>query len=280
MLGGTAEAGRSGAPRVSPLRQFGILARRYFDLIAHDRRNLLILLLQAPIIGLLLMLVANSDAIVGDKAFASEAKKVLFMLATVAVWFGIINAAREIVKEAPIYRRERLANLRIGPYLFSKVLILTLHTEEEQLIPLLEDGASGFLSKHTAQTELVEAIRVVAAGDVFVRSSAARLLAANARPQPRKSPVDEARSQLAQLSGREQSVLRYVAEGYSGVEIGRILGVTSKSVDTYKNRIAQKLGFTHRTDYVRFALRLGLIGAAPGQRITDSVSRLRRQPAV
>lgn len=161
-----------------------------------------------------------------------------------------------------------------------KVLILTLHTEEEQLIPLLEDGASGFLSKHTAQTELVEAIRVVAAGDVFVRSSAARLLAANARPQPRKSPVDEARSQLAQLSGREQSVLRYVAEGYSGVEIGRILGVTSKSVDTYKNRIAQKLGFTHRTDYVRFALRLGLISAAPGQRITDSVSRLRRQPAV
>jgi ABC-type multidrug transport system ATPase subunit len=113
-------------PKVSRLRQFGILARRYIDLSAQDRRNLLILLLQAPIIGLLLLLVAKADAIVGRNAFASEAKKVLFMLATVAVWFGIINAAREIVKEAPIYRRERLANLRIGPYLLSKVLVLTL----------------------------------------------------------------------------------------------------------------------------------------------------------
>src|SRR4029079_8321143 len=111
---------RTSAPKVSPLRQFGILARRYLDLIVQDRRNLLILLLQAPIIGVLLMLVAKSDAIVGDKAFASEAKKVLFMLATVAVWFGIINAAREITKESAIYKRERLANLRIGPYVLSK----------------------------------------------------------------------------------------------------------------------------------------------------------------
>jgi hypothetical protein len=113
-------------PKVSRLRQLAILARRYADLSAQDSRNLLILLLQAPIIGMLLLLVAKADAIVGRNAFASEAKKVLFMLATVAVWFGIINAAREIVKEAPIYRRERLANLRIGPYLLSKVLILTL----------------------------------------------------------------------------------------------------------------------------------------------------------
>ncbi len=79
-------------PKVSLMRQFGILARRGADLSFQDRRNLLILLLQAPIIGLLLMLVAKADAIVGQGAVASEAKKVLFMLATVGVWFGIINA--------------------------------------------------------------------------------------------------------------------------------------------------------------------------------------------
>ncbi|MFN8477453.1 MAG: FHA domain-containing protein [Kouleothrix sp.] len=118
--------GGSSAPRVSPLRQFGILARRYLDLIIQDRRNLGILLLQAPIIGLLLMLVSRADALVGENTFASEAKKVLFMLATVAVWFGIINAAREITKESPIFRRERLANLRIGPYVLSKIAILLL----------------------------------------------------------------------------------------------------------------------------------------------------------
>jgi len=137
----SAEAtGRGGAPRVSPLRQFGILARRYLDLIVQDRRNLLILLLQAPIIGLLLMLVSKSDAIVGDTAFASEGKKVLFMLATVAVWFGIINAAREITKESAIYRRERLANLRIGPYVLSKILVLTLLVLIQSLILLVLIG--------------------------------------------------------------------------------------------------------------------------------------------
>jgi ABC transport system ATP-binding/permease protein len=113
-----------------PLRQLGLLARRYLDLTLHDRRNLLILLLQAPLIGLLLLLVARSDALIGAQAAdvlqRGEAKKVLFMLATVSVWFGIINAAREIVKEEPIYRRERLVNLRIGPYIFSKVAVLSL----------------------------------------------------------------------------------------------------------------------------------------------------------
>jgi hypothetical protein len=88
------------------------------------------------IIGLLLMLVSKSDGIVGDNAFASEAKKVLFMLATVAVWFGIINAAREITKESAIYRRERLANLRIGPYVLSKIVVLTLLVLIQSLILL------------------------------------------------------------------------------------------------------------------------------------------------
>lgn len=115
--------------KVAPLRQLGILTRRYLDLTLQDRRNLLILLLQAPIIALLLLLVARGDALVGAQAVdllqRGEAKKVLFMLATVSVWFGIINAAREITKELPIYRRERLVNLRIGPYLLSKVAVLS-----------------------------------------------------------------------------------------------------------------------------------------------------------
>ncbi len=115
--------------KVSPLRQFGILTRRYFDLTLQDRRNLLILLFQAPIVALLLLLVARSDALTGtqtaDLIQRSEAKKVLFMLATVSVWFGIINAAREITKELPIFQRERLVNLRIGPYLLSKVAVLS-----------------------------------------------------------------------------------------------------------------------------------------------------------
>lgn len=129
------------ALRVSQLRQFGLLTRRYLDLTLQDRRNLFILLLQAPIIALLLLLVARSDSLIGAQAQGliqrGEAKKVLFMLATVSVWFGIINAAREITKEAPIFRRERLVNLRIGPYLGAKVAVLSLLVLLQSAILLL-----------------------------------------------------------------------------------------------------------------------------------------------
>lgn len=129
------------APRISPFRQFGILVRRTFDLTLQDRRNSLILLLQAPIIALLLLLVARGDALTGtlaeDVIPRGEAKKILFMLATVSVWFGIINAVREITKERPIYRRERLVNLRIGPYIFSKVVVLSVLVLIQSVILLL-----------------------------------------------------------------------------------------------------------------------------------------------
>src|SRR5580704_16796475 len=71
-------------------------------------------------------LAARSDAIVGARASSVDAQTILFMLSTVAVWFGIINAAREIIKESAVYRRERLAGLRVGAYVLSKVLVLAL----------------------------------------------------------------------------------------------------------------------------------------------------------
>jgi ABC-type transport system involved in multi-copper enzyme maturation permease subunit len=78
------------------------------------------------VIGYLMTLVARSDAIVGRGANAFDAKTVLFMLSTVAVWFGIINAAREITKEGAVYRRERLAGLSVGAYVLSKVIVLAM----------------------------------------------------------------------------------------------------------------------------------------------------------
>ncbi len=106
---------------LSRWRQLAILCRRYVELIAADRRNLALLLIQAPVIGLLLVLVSNDHGLTGNRI---DAKKLVFMLATTGVWFGVINSAREICKEAPILRRERLAGLRAGPYLASKALVL------------------------------------------------------------------------------------------------------------------------------------------------------------
>jgi len=144
-----------------------------------------------------------------------------------------------------------------------KVLILTMYSEEDRLISLLTAGASGFLSKDAEGEDLIKAIRAVAAGDMYVRPKAAGILAARIRPVDHGTPADEARAKLSKLSEREREVLRHVAEGYNGPEIGSRIGISSKTVETYKQRISEKIGLGHRADYVRFALTAGLIAAAP-----------------
>jgi two-component system, NarL family, response regulator NreC len=138
-----------------------------------------------------------------------------------------------------------------------RVLILTVHPEHERLLPLLEAGAQGYLTKEAASRDLVEAIRVVATGEVYVRPAAARLLAAAVVPE---QTARSARGRFQVLSDREQTILRLVAEGYSGAEIARQLGISTKTVDAYKRRVQEKLGLEHRTDYVRFAIEAGILG--------------------
>lgn len=138
----------------------------------------------------------------------------------------------------------------------SKILILTMHAEDTYLVPLLEAGVSGYLVKSAADRELIDAVRAVAHGDVYMQPSAARALAQ--RIQRKAEHADE-RTKFEKLTEREQNVLRYVARGYSAPEIGEKLFISPKTVDTYKQRINEKLGLTHRSDYVDFALKIGLL---------------------
>jgi DNA-binding NarL/FixJ family response regulator len=137
-----------------------------------------------------------------------------------------------------------------------RVLVLTMHTEEEYLVPLLEAGAAGYLVKSVADRELVDAVRAVASGDMYVRQSAAHVLA---RRLTRKDPAQAERDRYDKLTDRERDVLRYIAQGFSAPEIGEKLFISPKTVDTYKQRIHEKLGLAHRSDYVQLALRLGLL---------------------
>ena len=140
----------------------------------------------------------------------------------------------------------------------ARVLVLSMHTEEERLLALLDAGASGYLTKEAADRELVDAIRVVAGGDVYVRPRVARMLAAHQRAAP-LTPEARQRAAYEGLSDRERVVVRLTAEGYGGAEIGRQLGISNKTVETYKQRVEEKLGLRHRTEYVRFALGIGLL---------------------
>jgi DNA-binding NarL/FixJ family response regulator len=153
-----------------------------------------------------------------------------------------LTALRELAAAAPAVR----------------ALILTMYAEQERLLPLLEAGARGYLTKEAASLDLVEAIRVVAGGEVYVRPTAARMLAAAVVPQ-RAARTASGRFQA--LSEREQTVLRLVALGYSGAEIARRLRISSKTVAAYKQRIEEKLGVKHRTDYVRFAVEAGILAS-------------------
>ena len=137
-----------------------------------------------------------------------------------------------------------------------RILILTMHAEDSYLVPLLEAGASGYLVKSAADRELIDAVRAVAHGDIYMQPSAARALAQ--RIQRKADHADE-RTKYEKLTEREQNVLRYVARGYSAPEIGEKLFISPKTVDTYKQRINEKLGLAHRSDYVSFALKIGVL---------------------
>jgi len=139
-----------------------------------------------------------------------------------------------------------------------RVLVLTMHPEDEYLVPLLEAGASGYLVKSAADRDLVDAVRAVARGDLYVRPSAARVLA---RELKKKEEAATDRARFDKLTERERDVLKMTAEGYSAPEIGEKLHISPKTVDTYKQRVNEKLGLAHRPDYVQFALRIGLLAA-------------------
>jgi two-component system, NarL family, response regulator NreC len=138
----------------------------------------------------------------------------------------------------------------------TKILVLTMHVEEEYLVPLLEAGASGYLVKSAADRELVAAVRAVAYGDTYVSPGASGVLIKGLR---RKDPAQEERDRFEALTQRERDVLRFVAQGYSAPEIGERLFISPKTVDTYKQRIQEKLGLAHRAEYVQFALKLGIL---------------------
>jgi DNA-binding NarL/FixJ family response regulator len=148
--------------------------------------------------------------------------------------------------------------LIVGTENAPRVLVLTMHPEDEYLVPLLEAGASGYLVKSAADRDLVDAVRAVARGDLYGRPSAARVLA---RELKKKEEAASDRSRFEKLTERERDVLRMTAEGYSAPDIGEKLHISPKTVDTYKQRINEKLGLAHRPDYVQFALRIGILAA-------------------
>lgn len=107
-------------PSRSSVKQFGILCSRYMKLTLIDRQRFLFLIIQAPIIALLLGQVSERDSFF----FYESSKQIIFTAASSAVWVGLLNSIQEITKEKVIFLRERTVNLKLAPYILSKMTVL------------------------------------------------------------------------------------------------------------------------------------------------------------
>jgi DNA-binding NarL/FixJ family response regulator len=134
-----------------------------------------------------------------------------------------------------------------------KVLILSVHDDRGYLRQVLRAGASGYVLKKAADTELMAAIRAAARGEVFLDPALAKMLVDEIiEPKP-------ASGSEPALSDREREVLRLLAHGHTNQQVADQLCVSVKSVETYKARLMEKLGFKGRAELVRYALKHGLL---------------------
>ncbi len=138
----------------------------------------------------------------------------------------------------------------------ARVLILTVHAEEQYLLPVVQAGGSGYVLKSQADTDLLEAIRAVHRGEVFLDPPAQKMLLEDYLDRVKAGKeVDSYQT----LSEREREVLKLTAEGYTAQEIADRLILSPKTVDTYRQRVMDKLNLHHRAELVKYALRKGLL---------------------
>ncbi|HNX96518.1 MAG TPA: response regulator transcription factor, partial [Candidatus Aminicenantes bacterium] len=146
-----------------------------------------------------------------------------------------IDATREIVAQSPARR----------------VLALSMHADKRFLSGILEAGAVGFLPKDCAYTELVTAIRVVHAGQVYLSPAISQVVVNDYRN--RLSGAD-----FAELTVREREILQRIAEGRSAKEIAADLGLSQKTVETHRQKIMEKLDLYSVAELTKYAVREGI----------------------
>lgn len=131
-------------------------------------------------------------------------------------------------------------------------LMLSMHDDDRYLFEALKAGASGYVLKREADQFLVNAIRSVAEGSPFLTNAAQGSLV-------RSWIADEAATPQEPLTPREQEVLKLIAEAHTNKQIGEILHLSEKTVESHRGNILRKLGMRDRVELVRYAIRRGLV---------------------
>jgi DNA-binding NarL/FixJ family response regulator len=132
-----------------------------------------------------------------------------------------------------------------------QVLMLSMHDEDAYFFDALEAGASGYVSKRGADTDLIDAIRTVAAGRTFLNSRTQQGLM--------KRWLEEGTQRADELTPREMEVVKLIAEAYTNRQIAEALQVSEKTVESHRANVLSKLGMRDRVELVRYAIRRGLV---------------------
>jgi DNA-binding NarL/FixJ family response regulator len=138
----------------------------------------------------------------------------------------------------------------------TRVLVLTMHENEEYLFQMLRAGAAGYILKEAADTELISAIRVVSSGRFYLSSSAQSMMVSD---YLQRVNTGEEHDSYYALTEREREILKLVAEGHTNSQIGERLFISPKTVDTHRTHIMDKLNLHSRAELVKFAMRRGLL---------------------
>jgi DNA-binding NarL/FixJ family response regulator len=138
----------------------------------------------------------------------------------------------------------------------ARILVLTMHDDEEYILKMVRAGASGYLLKDGAASELLAGIRNLKAGKTHFGPHAAKALEeAFARDRPAE-PADP----YERLTDREREVFQLVVEGKTNAEIGALLFISAKTVDNHRTRLMEKLGLHSAAEVIRYAARHKLLG--------------------
>ena len=135
----------------------------------------------------------------------------------------------------------------------TRVLLLSMHDEERYFFEGLEAGAAGYVLKRAADTDLIDALRTVAAGRTFLSGDAQQLLMREWQ-EGRAEPDDP-------LTPRELEVVKLIAEAYTNRQIAETLRLSEKTVESHRANVLSKLGMRDRVELVRYAIRRGLVEA-------------------
>ncbi|TDA70136.1 MAG: response regulator transcription factor [Clostridia bacterium] len=198
--------------------------------------------------GLKMLLNAEPDLeVIGEAEEGTEAVRKALELRPQVVLLDIslkgvngLEAARQINRAGPEIR----------------LLVLTMHQNEEYFFQALQAGALGYVPKSAPDHEVLAAIRTVAAGKSYLHPSVAGLLVSDYLERVRQG---EQGNNLQLLSDREREVLQLVAAGYSNKEIADRLCLSIHTVHNHRTRLMEKLGIHDRLELLKYALRHGLI---------------------